>query len=177
MDTSVSEGDLKELCTAIGIIAINWAMIERQLDNCIHLICADLGGIPGEREKPLALERKIKALKKSFRRIESLKPFKDRAIPLIEDARVMGHKRHMFLHGCIGKLEGPILTMHKLRPDINALNPYYEVEELSFDFTQFPALVEDLSRLVKAWGFLAKDLLDTIERRHPKPLRPHLRGH
>lgn len=115
----------------------------------------------------------MKALNKSFKRIPTLKQFRDRAIPLISDALNMGKKRHIFLHGCIGKLEGPILTMHKLKLDTNASNPYYDVDEVTFDLTQFPSFVEDLSRLVTEWGNLSKDLLDTIERRHPKPRQPH----
>ncbi len=39
----INESDLPALCGAVGFITINWALMERQMDNIIHFSFASLG--------------------------------------------------------------------------------------------------------------------------------------
>ena len=38
-----TQSELRTVCMMTGFIVVYWAMVERQMDNCIHLIFEDLG--------------------------------------------------------------------------------------------------------------------------------------
>lgn len=164
MDQTISEEDLGALCTATGLLAINWAMIERQMDNCIHLIFACLGGIPREKEKPISLKRKIRALRTAFKKIPPLQQYKERAIDLLNRASEASEKRHAFIHGCISHLDGLKLTIYKLDP--SALE--YKVDAITFDLLNFPSLAEEFGNLAGEWGRLSRDLLNKFQKQIPE---------
>lgn len=140
---------------AVGFISISWALVERQMDNIIHLVFDRLGGVPGEKEKPVSLSRKIDYLKKAFKKLPALHAFKYRALDLLKEAKDTGDKRHVFMHGTLSELDGTILHIDKITPKVSG----YVVERTSFDLLHFPALTEELEDLTTRWGQLAHDVL------------------
>lgn len=163
--SDIQEDDLLSLCTAVGFISINWALVERQMDNIIHLVFDSLGGVPGQKKKPVALSWKIKYLRQAFTKLPALSPFRFRALRLLTDAQDMGGKRHVFMHGTLGGLDGTILHIDKMAVG----RPGYVVERTSFDLLQFPALTAELEDLTTQWATLARDVLDDRRSRQSTP--------
>lgn len=153
-----SKRNLRALCEAVGFLSIYWAILERQMDNCIVLIFTDLGGHEIEPVKPIALKRKARFLNRAFKKIDKLAPFKEQALTLLAGATKLALDRHLFLHGCIVKLEGTILHISRYFP----ADPGYRTQHAKFDFQKYPALTEELERLASGWIGLSQTLLDTF---------------
>lgn len=152
---SIPQEELKPICEAIGFITINWALMERQFDNCIHLIHTDFGRYMHNHEKPIAYKKKSKYLRKAFRRVPHLDKYKANGLDLIQRADSLSELRHRFTHGTIRSLDGTVLTIDKL-----SIKDGYQADTHVYDFMQFPKLAEDLGDLVMKWGHLSSALLD-----------------
>ena len=155
---SIPTDELLSICSAVGFITINWALMERQLDSCIYLIHTDLGGVEGHIEKPRAFKKKTNYLHKAFTHITELNQYKDNALKLVKMANTISYTRNNFTHGTIEKLDDTVLTINTLN-----LKDGYRSESRSFDFKQFPKLAGDLEDLVTQWTHLSADLLDNLK--------------
>jgi hypothetical protein len=152
---SFSENELKAIFEAVGFVTINWALMERQLDNCIHLVKTDLGGVRGHPKKPVAFKKKVAYLRKAIKTIKPLQKHKEEALILLSRAVKMSNIRHQLTHGTIEELNSTVLTINKIK----YVDSYY-AEQHKFDFKKFPALSEELGDLVTQWLHFSKKLLD-----------------
>ncbi|MGA7577536.1 MAG: hypothetical protein ACLQUW_15840 [Desulfobaccales bacterium] len=92
---------------ALGKIVYLWANIEMSLD---FYICAiffhfDRKNIADKLEIPRTLNMKLKFLKKSFRNIPQLTPFKDLMLPLIQQIADLSKNRHDIIHGALAGIK------------------------------------------------------------------------
>ena len=164
----IAESDLPALCAAVGFVTINWAFMERQMDNIIHLSFASLGGIPGHDRKPSAFKEKTKYLAKAFNHNKELVIHKTNALVLIERARAFSITRHALTHGALDSIEGTILTINKLQTKSE-----YRVDLVKIDIKDFPFHAQEITGLVTEWLHLSKTLFDEHQKRKQSPARHH----
>ena len=106
-DVSKEFKKLQPLFWALGKIVYLWANIEMSLD---FYICAiffhfDRENIADKLEIPRTLNMKIKFLKKSFRNIPQLNPFRDHILPLISQIAYLSKNRHDIIHGALAGID------------------------------------------------------------------------
>jgi hypothetical protein len=153
--SSITQDNLPDLCLAVGYVTINWALMERQMNNCVHLVFSELGGVPGHEVKPTVFKAKASYLSKAFKHVKLLAPHKDTAFKLIAQAKTTSNTRHAFTHGTLECLENTVLTINKLQT-----KDAYRAEHFKFDLLDFPIFSIELGDLVKNWLTLSKNLLD-----------------
>lgn len=156
----ISESDLPALCTAVGFVTINWALMERQMDNVVNFSFVKLGGIPGFKKKPRSFEDKAKYLTLAFSHNMELALYKALAIPLIERAQQFSITRHAFTHRTLERLDGTALTINKL-----LTKGEYQSQSIKIDFIDFPTFSQGIVDLVTEWLSLSKTLFDEHQKR------------
>jgi len=168
-----TQSELRTVCMMTGFIVVYWAMVERQMDNCIHLIFEDLDGKSLDSVKPLQLKRKIKFLKKAFRKVEGLKEFSSDALKFLAKSQTLGNIRHDFVHGCISKVDGTIITLNRL----DVAETPYTAKHIKFDAATYPVLVADLQHQASGWTSLAERLLNSFRPQSAQTPKPRQRAH
>lgn len=83
----------------LGLATVQWAAVEQTLDVLIHLIFTHHRGNEIEAVVPVSLKRKIKYLRKAFRKIEALSQHKDAALPYFDRVIALSESRHDLVHG------------------------------------------------------------------------------
>jgi hypothetical protein len=92
---------------AIGRLATAWSFLEAGIDYSIMFLHSEFGGNAVEPEIPWSLQRKLKYLKKCFRRIERFKSQANAVAELMDIIRTASVMRHDIIHGfAIGHPEG-----------------------------------------------------------------------
>lgn len=92
-----------DVYSAIGRMAISWAIIELSLDCLISMIHHNIGGKDVEPDLPWALQRKLKYIRKCFKKLDRLAPFKDDIDNLMADIAIASEDRHNIIHGVATK--------------------------------------------------------------------------
>ena len=94
------EEEYTALLTAVGALIIEWGQFERQLDHWITLILVRLDGarLADRKRAPGELSRKVEFLRKCFRRLKPLQPFKDEALAILKDAEIVAEVRHNLVY-------------------------------------------------------------------------------
>jgi hypothetical protein len=100
MDTHQNEAD-EALFAAIGKLTVTWAHLEGGLDLMIQVIFHDLDNPPGEKEVPKALSRKIRYLKRAFKKLPVSEDDRTRYDQLFQDIQTESIVRHDIIHGFI----------------------------------------------------------------------------
>ena len=100
---------------AIGRLTISWAHLEAGLDFCVAIAYHSLDGDQIEQEIPRALKRKINFLRKAFKRLNALAPYRDRFLTLADQIETESDKRHDIIHGFIVSHESQEVRMIRLR--------------------------------------------------------------
>lgn len=93
--------EFESLCTAIGFIELNWALLEQSLDNWVAIIFHDVDGKPLAYEERLPREfgRKARFLKRCFKKLSPLQPFAEEGLLILEKAKTLSATRHDLSHG------------------------------------------------------------------------------
>ncbi|BCM25332.1 hypothetical protein [Methyloradius palustris] len=156
----IPKSDLPALCAAVGFITINWALMERQMDNIIHFSFDSFGGISGHDRKPSTFKEKAKYLIKAFSHTREFSNHKVNTLALIERAKSFSITRHAFTHGALESLDGTVLTINKLQT-----KKEYRVDLIKIDIKDFPFHAQEISDLVTEWLHLSKTLYDEHQKR------------
>jgi hypothetical protein len=92
------------LFAAVGRLVISWAQIEFGLDVLVAIINTRLGGSPGfEVEYPLSLSQKLRYLRRAFKEIPELAPFKTRFLYLARKVTSAAMQKDDIFHGLIDR--------------------------------------------------------------------------
>lgn len=164
----IPESELPALCAAVGFVTINWALMERQMDNIIHFSFDSLGGIPGHDRKPSTFKEKTKYITKAFNHTKEFVTHKENALQLTERAKSFSVMRHAFTHGALESIDGTVITINKLQT-----KKEYRVDSIKIDFKDFPAHAEEISGLVTEWLHLSKTLYDEHQIRKLSRVQHH----
>lgn len=84
----------------IGRLAVAWGHLEMGLDMIISITLV-LGGSEIEPERPRALNRKLRYLRRYFLSSDMPEPGKQAYLKLLEEIRVRSDFRHDIIHGAI----------------------------------------------------------------------------
>lgn len=153
--------EMRGLCTAVGFVVLIWGMIERQLDNWVMVIFHDCNGDTIRKDIPRSLKPKIAFLRKAFRTLQVLEPFKDDALDMLQQVSQLSEKRHDFVHGSIEKVTPKTFEFSR----IEYSERHHHVKYKKFSAKNYPALSRSLLDLVSNTGRLSQRLLKTIPRR------------
>jgi hypothetical protein len=86
---------------AVGRYTISWAFLETAIDHMVFASHTWAGGNEIEPEMPWAIDRKIKFLRKSFKRLPGFQPFAVEGEMILNDAKKASDNRHDIIHGVI----------------------------------------------------------------------------
>ena len=153
--------EIKGLCMGIGFVVINWALIERQLDNWVVLIFHDCGGDTIRKDIPRMTKAKIAFLRRAFRKLEPLQPFKPEALEILRKASEISQKRNDFVHGVVEKVTPKMVEFSRLKHG----DRHHQVTRGRFNAKHYPALSESLLGLSRNATEFSLHLLKTIPRR------------
>lgn len=159
--------DLDRLYSAIGFIAVRWAMMEQSLDFCISIIYRDCGGNTLTKEIPRSMSNKIPFLRKAFRTIPSLLERQEWALNIFDRITAIKELREGVIHAALNDtkhIDGKFFFT-KIK---YSSHQHYE-EEFVFDVRNFPAQSTeflDLAMLVTALGMWLQ------ENHRPQPQAP-----
>jgi hypothetical protein len=87
--------------SAVGRYTISWAILETAIDHMVFASHTWAGGHKIEAEMPWAIDRKIKFLRRSFRRLPGLQPFAFEAESILHDTKKASDQRHDIIHGVV----------------------------------------------------------------------------
>jgi hypothetical protein len=150
-------------CSAIGFIEVNWAFAEQQLDHWAQLCFVTLGGSNDEGEMPRSFSRKIKFLRKSFKNIPALAPYKERALEILGRADKLSETRHDATHAVITSMDDVDGVYEMVNKKLNIDGSHW-IKEVRFDVRDFPALSLKLVLLGKDAVHLSNELADEFLR-------------
>lgn len=141
----ISQDDFQSMCSALGYVEINWAMMEQHLDIWVHIIFQDLGGKAIEKEIPRSFWRKSDYLRRCFKNIPTLHQFATDANKMLDDADSLSETRNDLTHAVITHLEPRNGKYYMAKIDYTKTQ--HEWREVIFDSKSFPRLSADLVRL------------------------------
>lgn len=104
-DRSVPEEIIPTTFSCVGMIIVNWTFVENALDAWTAIAFHEHNASSIERQLPKMFGRKVKFLKKCFRRLPGLAPFSDEAIAFIERANELSEIRHYVAHGTLSHFD------------------------------------------------------------------------
>lgn len=150
----VHADDMLGLYAFVGLITINWTVIEHQLDNCIAMVISDFGGLPKYMKIPRPYSKKSAYLREAFNSKTQFTHFKEPMIALLDRADIAAGKRNTMIHGTIDKVEGGTLSMAKLDYDAGLLHK----AQMRFDTGRDSGLVPEFATLSTDWLNFSKNL-------------------
>src|SRR5712692_9751290 len=91
------------MCQAVGHIVVEWALIERQIDNWTSVAFKQCGGsaLRKNGDIPGQFKQKRAFLTECFKTIPVLADFKDEGLDLLHRASNVVERRHDLIHGTI----------------------------------------------------------------------------
>lgn len=120
MSDRIPEDALDPLYRSIGFFMTNWNLVDSLLDTWISVIYQSAGGKHVEKEIPKNFKRKITFLRRCFKRIEKLEPFREEALETVETVNHIGNTtRHVLAHGSLSKWDTDNETYHFRRFQLN----------------------------------------------------------
>lgn len=85
----------------MGMIITHWALAEHALCASAALIHKHLGGNTIEEEIPRSLSRVTKFLRRCFKKLPHLAPFKDEGEQILRELEKHAQVRHTLIHGAV----------------------------------------------------------------------------
>ncbi|MEH2514534.1 hypothetical protein V1279_000107 [Bradyrhizobium sp. AZCC 1610] len=89
----------EDFLAAIGRLTISWAEIEFGIDLILFVAYHELGGNEIEKEKPWAMERKIKLLRKCFSNLPGLASAREVGLAILDEVKSTSETRQDIIHG------------------------------------------------------------------------------
>ncbi len=153
---------------AVGELVLGWAFAEQNLDNMVTIFFHGAGA-KTEAELPVALNRKMKYLRKCLRTVPALASFRANAEQLIDEAEKLSDTRHTVIHGAISEYNSQIqvITFVKLK----AVKDRHWVDPRHMKLDHLLGIGVEAGKLGLRLGDLTRRLLDTFV---PKDVRDKL---
>lgn len=93
-----SEEELNPLAFVIGGVVLRWGMAENAINSLVIAVFKYAGGRHIEDEMPRAFKRKVTFLRRCFRSIAILAPYKETALIALENAVQLSLRRNAIIH-------------------------------------------------------------------------------
>lgn len=163
MDLKTHEMRWRALLEHYGYITINWAIIERNIDNVVSL-ALDAGGKEIAKEHPRMLKLKIKFLKTAFSGLPFLQPWNEKAVSLLDDVLDRTDVRHDLTHGTIQALTEQLVSIDR----VQYLSGYdYTVINTKINLAAIPDFAIGTAHLANSWSQFAANLLTVYGAQKP----------
>lgn len=142
----------------IGMIANSWAMIEYCVDIINTIIFFRHDARSYEKRIPVALESKLKFLRRACNRIPKLKADGAAILPLVEDVLALRRHRHVVIHGVATGFDTGTVTYNFIKNENDnillgqatlTLQALYDLVEESTQLARRANEIEDRFRV--AW--------------------------
>jgi hypothetical protein len=155
MDKPPSKSEIteaNELCCAIGHVIVQWGFVEHNLNICVSTIWHNFGGnkIAKTIEIDKFQRRQIVFLRDCFKMLDSLSPFKDEGIPLLNRTATLLNERDDIIHSTYAGLwddsfkfyqfsfKEQMIYIRKLKRNINSvLETRKKIQGLATDLGHF----------------------------------------
>lgn len=139
---------LSQWLAIIGMITMFWAPVERNIDQCTHIIYTVLGIKSGRKKKPLSLSEKIKFIKENY----PPDIFSSASIDKLCQSTLSTSKiRDIFVHGLIHEFSESEIKISK----IDGKQPEHLIEVFTFDFARLERSASNLKLIQKEWAELS----------------------
>jgi hypothetical protein len=150
--------EVLSLYQAIGFIVIQWGQAEQSLDLLVAAIYRGHGGRPfaKKRQIPRALTDKLKFIRKCFRNIDALAPYRSEGNALLSELQRLSPIRNDLIHGAITKLESVNDGFEFAKLDIEG--EIHVLRDFRFESSTFPDLAKDLVCLGNRAALLANKI-------------------
>lgn len=134
--------------TVIGMLTMFWSPIERQIDQCVHLLCK----IKPPQSKPLALNKKLKYINDNLPS-DIAQKYDIKA--LIELTKSTVKIRDVCVHGVLESYDQNCIRIGKI--DGKRQEPLIEI--FTIDGNRLNKAAENLTVLAERWNIIASTLL------------------
>lgn len=163
---SESHPEFLALCQAIGYIVVNWALVERQIDQWASVAYKQCNGraLRKNQDIPRQFTQKKQFLVECFKKLQPLAPYRTRACDLLTEAIRLSKIRNDLVHGTIDSIDAPDGVFHF--QILSAERTHHTLREFDFDLKSFPEIEASLLHLQGETLLLSNDLADRF-------LRPH----
>ena len=98
----LNKNEWDNLCYALGTIVVAWSLVEQPLDFCVAIIYHNCGGKDisekYKNEVPRSMNVKIKLLKRYFKKLDILSPYKDVALNILKVSNEFAIIRNDIIH-------------------------------------------------------------------------------
>ena len=155
------------LSMAVGQLILSWSFVEVSLDQWVAVVYQGVGGKQIEREIPRGLDRKIKFLRRCFKRIPALEPFAEEATDILSRAKKLSSIRHTIVHGFVSKYDPHTQTMTFVKLDARKDRDIHRVNETPLTFAQLLDAGGECLNLSTDSARLAKRLAERFSRQRP----------
>ncbi len=159
-DLDPKNDEFRSLCTAIGFVVLNWAVIEQQVDNWVNVAFINCGGksLRKKSDIPRSLSQKLDFLNECFGKLAPLKPFAGEGRSLVGRVSNLSDQRNDLIHGGIVSLE-PENGAYRFRK-IKYMKENHAVTTFMFDPAAFDKLGKDLGNLLTEQIAFSQKLAD-----------------
>lgn len=125
------------------------------MDNIIHYVQDELGGVESIRSKPFAsFTRKCDYLELAFKSKEQLSAYSTEGLRLLNGAKDFSHLRHVMIHGAPESIDGTVIIFNKLQE-----GPIYKSISYRYDMMSFERDSINCGQLVSDWLAMSDALL------------------
>lgn len=166
---SVPEEVMPALFSCVGMIVVNWTFIENALDGWASVAFHDYPALRVEADLPRQFSRKVRFLRKSFRKIPGLAPFKDEAIRLLDRAKELQPIRDHMAHSTLSDYDpenGKFTFSNIGLSDDNRQHRFGELEILQGNLV---SVADELLAMVPQAQHLSLRLLQLSESQDENP--------
>lgn len=153
IEQQIPDSAVEPLCAAVGHVVVNWTLVEVGIDQWIAAICRGGADRHFDWHVPATVERKMKVLRRCFKRFAGLSPLADEALALLERALRLHTRRHILVHGVLtdyaptsGKYSFVKMNLNEWRTMEIADRLDTTVDKILDDSGECIALAADLTR-------------------------------
>lgn len=139
---------LSQWLAIIGMITMFWSPVERNIDQCTHIIYSVLGKKSGRNKKPLRLSEKIEFIRENSPK----NIFNSKSIEKLCESTLSTSKvRDIFVHGLIHEFNENEIKITK----IDGKRSEHLIEIFTFDFARLEKSAYNLKLIQKEWADLS----------------------
>jgi hypothetical protein len=152
--------DFRALCTAIGFVVVNWAIIEQQIDNWVNVTFLNCGGkaLRKKHDIPRAFQMKVIYLKDCFKKLESLGRVSEEGLALLGRVSKLSKQRNDLVHSARMALEPVDGAFHFRKVEYKIDN--HAVSDFTFDPDAFSKLETSLEAVLTEQIAFSQKLAD-----------------
>ena len=119
MPTEFPQHQIDPICKSVGMLVINWAMVEQTIEMIVAVIYRSADGHSQEEKLPKFFSRKAKFVRRCLSRISALHDFQLTGRKLMEEATRLSKIRHDVIHGALSGFDEETGVVSFIRVDID----------------------------------------------------------